>query len=360
MPRPKAERPTYSLTARAGRYYVQWWESGRACRLSCRTSDKTEAEQFLATFRAGREVTPAPEAPTVGSILDGYEADRSPKTHSAALAYSCAALRRHLARLPVALLTTETIDRYSADRRAEWKRSSAKKLSDGTLIRELGTLRAALAWAVRRQWIASAPHIDRPSAPAARDRWLTRHEADRLLAACVAPHVRLFITVALHTAARTSAILQLTWDRVDLASRRLDLGDARGNKKRARHLPINDALLTELRLAYQARTTAWVIEHNGAPVASVKNGVNAAARRAGLSGVTPHVFRHTAVTWLMQAGVPTGMIGAYAAMTAQMVERVYGHHAPGWMQPAADALSGVAVKEFPRQSGRDNGGENES
>jgi hypothetical protein len=56
-----------------------------------------------------------------------------------------------------------------------------KPTSDGTLIRELVTLRAALKWARAAKWIADLPHIAVPAAPPPRDRWLTREEADRLI-----------------------------------------------------------------------------------------------------------------------------------------------------------------------------------
>ncbi len=41
-----------------------------------------------------------------------------------------------------------------------------------------------------------------------------------------------------------------------------------------------------------AATCTFVMAHGGKPVASVKTGTRAASRRAGLSGVTPHVLPH--------------------------------------------------------------------
>jgi integrase len=43
-----------------------------------------------------------------------------------------------------------------------------------------------------------------------------RKEADTLLEGADAPHVRLFIVLALYTAARAGALLSLTWQQVDL------------------------------------------------------------------------------------------------------------------------------------------------
>ncbi len=55
--------------------------------------------------------------------------------------------------------------------------------------------------------------------------------------------------------------------------------------------------------------------------------------------VTPHVLRHTCATWLVQSGVPLWEVAGYLGMTVEMVERVYGHHAPEHLREAARALA---------------------
>lgn len=345
MPRPKSEQPTYSLTQRGGVYYVGWWQDGRARRISCRTSDKGEARRFLAEFKAGLDAPAIPSSPTIGAVLEGYRADRIRVTHSATITYDCRSLERHLADLPVVLLADEQIDRYTAARRQEGAggasakyRTQVRPLSDGTLVRELGTLRAALAWAVRKKWISAAPVVDRPSAPRARERWLTHAEASMLLESAHAAHVRVFIALALYTGARAGALLELTWQRVDLAAGTINLGEARGRKRRPT-IPLTGELRAILEPAAAAATSPFVIEFGGAPVASIKTGFKAAARRAKLERVTPHILRHTAATWMVQRNVPTPMIAAWLGNTEAMIEKVYGHHSPEWLQQAAAALS---------------------
>lgn len=353
MPRPKSDRPTYSLARRAdagGAYYVQWWEGTRARRVSCRTTDESAARRFLAEFHAGLDAQPIPATPTIGKILDGYLEDRVPQIHSPTIRYCCAALKTHMADLPVDLLTKDVVRRYMTDRRATGAqgasarhRKRTRPLSNGTLIRELGTLRAALAWAVRERWIAAAPHVERPSAPQPRQRWLTHDEADRLIQAANAPHLRLFIALALYTAGRAGALVQLTWARVDLAAGTIDLGEGHGKKRRPQ-LPVVDELRPFLEEAVEAATSAFVIEYGGAPVASIKTGFRAAVRRSGLSEVTPHVLRHTAATWMVQRNVPLGMIAAWLGNTEAMIQSVYGHHSPAWLRQAAGAFSRQADK----------------
>ena len=214
-----------------------------------------------------------------------------------------------------------------------------KPVGPGTVIREMVTLRAALRWAMREGWIVAEPYVELPPQPRPRDRWLTREEADRLLDAAKAPHMHLFILLGLHTAARAGSLLDLTWDQVDLKTGRIHLGAGKGNKRRA-IVPINAPLRAGLTEAHRGRTGSRVIEHGGAGVASVKTGMAAACRRAGLEGVTAHTLRHTAASWMVQAGVPLEKVAAFLGNTVAVVERVYGHHAPDWLDAAAQALAG--------------------
>ncbi|MBL3562477.1 hypothetical protein [Rhodovulum sulfidophilum] len=52
---------------------------------------------------------------------------------------------------------------------------------------------------------------------APQDCYLTQPEVDKLLAAECDPHIRLANILMLSTAARVTASLELTWDRVDMA-----------------------------------------------------------------------------------------------------------------------------------------------
>lgn len=348
MPRPRAERPTYSLTKRPDtrggyRYYVQWWEDGAARRVSCRTTKLPEAKRFLADFEAGRATVPPPAAPTIGAILDAYRTERELKPHSPTLGYTVKHLRDVLGDLGADMLTKERVQHYMRARRrmgagGASRRKQPRPLSDSTLRRELLTLRAALRWAEKAEWIAAAPHVDAPPPGEARDRWLTREEADRLVAGARQLHIRAFIALALYTAGRAGALLELTWDRVDFERGIVNLGAGQGNKKRA-IVPLHPELRPVLSEAREARTSDRVIEHGGEAVASVKVGFRNAVTRAGLSGVTPHVLRHTAATWMAHEGVPMAEIAGFLGNSAAVVERVYAHHHPDHMKRAAAALS---------------------
>jgi len=83
-----------------------------------------------------------------------------------------------------------------------------------------------------------------------------------------------------------------------------------------------------------------VLHIDGRPIGNIKKGFDAACRRAGIEGVTPHCLRHTAATWIMQSGkVPTWEAAGFLAMSEKMLLEVYGHHHPDYMRGAAEAIS---------------------
>jgi integrase len=218
------------------------------------------------------------------------------------------------------------------------------RIGSGTIRREITVLRAALNWAVREKWIAEAPYVEMPPKPPPRDRWLAREEVDRLIRSAMSAHIRLFVVLAYHTAARTGAILDLTWDRVNLDQRIINYhrpGRAETKKRRAT-VPINTAALAELQTSLAGRLSDYVIEYRGRKVESIMHGFRRACQEAGIADCSPHVLRHTAASHMVMDGVPLAKVARILGDSEAMVERVYGHWAPDYLQEGTDALAGSA------------------
>lgn len=214
-------------------------------------------------------------------------------------------------------------------------------IGDGTIRRELTTLRAALNWAASERMIAAAPGVRMPPKPPPRDRWLTREEAARLIDACKSFHVRLFVLIALHTAARRNAILELRWVQVDLDERLIHFNPAgrRQTSKRRVTVPINDTLAAVLAEASELAETVHVIEFRRRPVGSIKKAFARTAARAGMPDVSPHVLRHTAATWMAKEGVEMKKISlCLGHQSVKTTEEVYAHYAPDYLRDAAQSL----------------------
>jgi len=335
MPRHKLARPVYRLRLRGRTYVIDWTdeESGNTRTVSTGQRELVEAETWRDQWVAGREQPLPPVQPTIAKLLDGYLAARTPKVAAPeTLKWSAKQINKYVGNLEPQMLASDT---YS-------KRRSEDGVSDGTIRREVGALRAALAWAQREKWIAEVPYVEMPSQPEPRNRWLTQQEVDDLIRAASSPHVRLFMVLAYHTAARAGAILELTWDRVDFERKVIsyDRPGRQRNKKRRAVVPINAPALAELQAARMVRVSDHVIEFRGKPVGSIKSGFLAACRRARIAQCSPHVLRHSAATHMVEARVPMVDIARMLGDTVAMVEKVYGKHSPDFLRNAADALAG--------------------
>jgi integrase len=316
----------------SGIWRVCWTAHRRKNARSTGTRDEGEARQFLARFLAALDRPEQPDQPTVSAILDGYLQDR----HGAVVDYArlelCARhLKRHMGWMLADEIRPSHSKSYAIARRKEG-------VQDGTIAKELRTLRAACRWAAGERWVPAVPRVTPPSSPAPRSRWLTRAEAMALHRSAVSAHIRLFVGLCLATAARSSAIRLLRWEQVDLEARVIDFGAGTANKRRA-VVPINDTLHAALAEAKDAAQTEWVIEYNGQRVGSIKKAFARTVKRAGIAHCTPHDLRRTAGSWMLQAGIPIEVVSAMLGHSDIRVTRqVYTHWNVDWLRPAAKAL----------------------
>lgn len=225
------------------------------------------------------------------------------------------------------------------------KSGKTRGLSNATIRSDLAYLTAALSFAVGARLIPTAPVIEKPEAPRPRDRWLTRAEADRLITHAEAFHVKLFIALAIATAGRPKHILELTWERINFQSRQINLDNpSKDRTAKGRALvPMNELALVHLQIAKEARDAGsecpFVVNYLDKKVESVRKGIAAAAKRAGIEDVTPYVLRHTAGVWMAQAGVPLAKIAEYMGHTSiETTRKNYAKFYPDHLKDAAAAL----------------------
>lgn len=324
--------PEISIGRLRGGWCVYWTEGGRRrrYRLAARSPAEAEAEA-VAVYRrhAARDAQD-----TVAALWRAYRAERAGRRIAANMEWSGRAVLPFFGAWRPDDITTARCRDYAAQRRAQGRQ-------DGTIWTELGHLRTVLLWATRERLIPRAPHIERPTPPAPRDRYLTRAEIAALLDAEAAPHVRLAVVLMLALAARVTAVLELTWDRVDLQRRRVDLRTTdTGPRKGRAVLPLNDMAMAAMTVAREAALSDHVIEWAGGPVRSIKKGVAGMAARAGLADVTPHVLRHTAAVHMAEAGVSMDVIAQYLGHSdSRITARVYARFSPSYLAQPAEVLN---------------------
>lgn len=323
--------PVYKLQRFRGRWAIAEYEG--ATRISRRQLAATEAGEAVREFDrlvAGLE---RPVNPTVRQIWEAYVKDLEGRAVVETMRWTGKPILAAFGDLKPDDITFEKCRAYVKSRRPR---------KDGTIHTELGHLRMVLLWAKKRRMIDAAPHIERPGKPAPMERHLTRHQFKRLLAsASDVPHIAVFCHLAIASAGRAGALLDLDWARVDFDKGYVFLGirnAIRPMKGRAT-VPMTDTLRAVLQTAKERARSPYVIEYAGERVGSVKKGLAAAGRRAGLGHVTPHMLRHSSAVWMAEAGVPMAEIAQVLGhRDATVTSRVYAVFSPHHLRSAVSAL----------------------
>ncbi len=298
-------------------------EAGKVWRRSLRTSDRATAER---RFKDYRVETPGD---TVGDSVELYLRE---KAQSKARSYNSMvtawrALSPYFRHLRPDQITREVCRDYR-------RRRHNAGVKDGTIIKDFGVLKAALKWAGKTGW-----QIEMPPTPPPKERYITREEHQRLWEAATLPHVKLFILLAWSTAARAGALFELTWDRVDFERRQIRLAKGEGRRKGRATVAMTQRAYDALKAAYEARTSEHVLEWGGKPVKSVKRAFAAAASKAGMSDISPHVLRHSAAVAMAEAGATMTEIAQVLGHTDPKVTyRVYARYSPDHLKQAMRAL----------------------
>lgn len=336
----------YRLGQLNGRAVAVWRDADGKHRIRLDATTETEARTALDRYARRRTVLEARESKTIADLFALYMKDRETDgKQMPAFRDSWKALEPHFGAMEPEHVTADECRSYARQRLAT--------VSAGTVWTELTRLRSCLNWAIKRRVIAPAGYVWVPSKPPPKQRVLTVDEARALIDAAVMPHVKLFIWLALLTGARSGAILELEWSRVDF-----DAGVIRFEKpepvnplqKRARKNRAEVSLTPELRFllleAKNGALTDHVIEWDAAPVQSIRKGFSEACRRAGLTGVVPHTLRHTAATWAVESGVEIARVSRQLGhRDSRVTEGIYSHPSADFSAPAAQAVALKIVRK---------------
>jgi integrase len=228
----------------------------------------------------------------------------------------------------------ESVDPERIDEAMCRKYAETRRVGPATLRYELSMLAVALRHAgkPKRVWRPEAPERQvRHLAPAQFERWFREVKA---------PHAQLYVLLGLYSMARPTAILELTWDRVDWERRQIDLNPRgrRQTKKRRPVVPLNDEAMEALKKAYEARQSEFVIERGAKPISNIKKAFQAASKRSGIH-VTPYTLRHTGAVWAAEAGVSMAELAQFMGHDdSATTEKHYARFSPGYLRGVADKV----------------------
>lgn len=307
-----------------GKYAAYFPISGR--RRSLRTADRALALQRFEEYRKLVRRKPTDVDAVLSAYIKDMETRPDPARNPETARYAAKALAPIFGSLHPDQITREHCRAFTADRREAGN-------SDGTTIRQLNVLRAAVRWNNPQ----TPSQFELPPTPDPDDRYLTREQVKRLLEHCKSPHIELFIHLAIATGARAGAILELTWDRIDLESGRINLGRGHGNKRRS-IIPITNKLRSMLE-AVEGPREGHLITYHGKPIATVKKSIQRLMVAAGLPSTGPRIFRHSAAVWMAQDRVPMAEIAAYLGhASSATTEKHYAKFSPDYLRGAASSL----------------------
>lgn len=358
-----------------GFWYIHWSEGRRSKRQSTGTTDEDEAYQTFAQWiligGKDRTVGAAEHAYTVAELWDVYMEKHVKRqvVGKATIDYAWKNLQPHFGQLLFDQVSQDRIDEYERLRAAG---KIGRKSKSVTIRREIATLMASLNFCaappLRLIPKANIEVVKMPHAGDPRDRWLKIDEVQRLLNAAATmrrqgrgdaagrmTRAERFLWIALETAARKQAILDLTWDRVDFEANVIHFnvpGRAKTKKRRA-DVSISSALRPVLLRAYEERIGDLVLDNKAAvwksiQVAAIKAGFSDQPIKRGekpkATGISPHVLRHTAATHMARRGVPLWKIAQVLGNTLAMVEKVYAKWTPDDPAGTVDLISGGVLE----------------
>lgn len=352
----KRKLPPRLIPDEHGNYYVHYHAGGRSQRKSLRTDNLFTAESRFAGWLEAHNKDHIVEAdPKIADCLDWWFEQwiegrmLSEKRYPSVIAN----LKTYFGRMRVSQVTKQDSIEYARIRRkAGIGRNNA---AEGTIRHELQKLRACfrfMAEAIepreRRISREIIPYIELPNPSPPRNRVLSTDELDRLREYCSnlvqngqgiratnrLSRVGRFVMIAMETAQRKSAILDLKWEQVNLDRNMihfLPTGKLQTIKRRP-SLPISSRLRPVLERSYHEKVSDYVCDS--------PSGIHDALRKVGeeleIPGLTAHVFRHTWATRAVEDGVPMEKVAAFLGDSVDTVRENYMHLSPGYLTDVVD------------------------
>ena len=237
-----------------------------------------------------------------------------------------------------------------------WRREAG--VGGHTISRDLAAIRGAMTWAWKNQLIEHVPYIaDVPlhQKAKARDRVMTFDEIGRMLDLCIdrpdREHLVRFIVLALGTAGRPQAILEVAQKDVNLTDNLIDLSGGKAHPRKRRPIvPIAEHVRPWIE-GLEGKLIRYripIAEKNLVPdgpthfereTRSIKTVWNTVCHEAAIEGATPKTLRHTMLTWLAKRGVPAEQRQMLAGHSPQgTTARNYEHLSPDYLQAAIEEV----------------------
>lgn len=320
-----------------------WWvklnHKGRRIQQSTGTPDKARAREYHDKLKASlwdQERLGVKPSRTWNEAVVRYLAETS---HKASKEADLAHLRwvdKFLGGLKLEQIDRELLDRIHEARKAGGAANS-------TVNRTLEVVRAVLRRACNEwDWLAKVPRIRMLPEPNRRIRWLTRDEAERLIAE-LPEHLKAMVQFSLETGLRRANVTGLEWSQVDLARRTAWIHPDQAKARKAIAVPLSAAAVLVLRSQVGKHST-HVFSFRGKPVHQVNTKAwRLALQRAGIESFRWHDLRHTWASWHVQAGTPLHVLQELGGWECVEMVRKYAHLSTAHLTDYVDRVSSLRL-----------------
>ncbi|MFG1204409.1 tyrosine-type recombinase/integrase [Xanthobacter aminoxidans] len=318
-------------------FVVQYRQRGATKRVTLGAVDvvnldraRERAKEILAAVALGQEPFPREAAtPTFGAVADDFlaftrakRAERTAEDYEKLLATK---VRPTFGARPIGEITRAEVEKWHEGMKATPRRANYA----------LTLLVAVFSFAVKRQVLGAHDH------PALgitkfgenkRDRYLTLEELSRFGAALaeleaertVSPWAAAALRLLILTGARSSEILTLEWEFVDLARGVLRLPTSKTGRK---DIVLSSAAVAVLKVVPKVEGCAYVIagRRHGERMTSLQRPFGAVCKKASISGLRIHDLRHSAASIATSAGVGLPVVGKVLGQSQAYTQQRYSH-----------------------------------
>ncbi len=329
-----------SLRKRGGQWWIDFYApSGERVRRSTGTADKALALELHDKLKAEAwRIAKLGEKPR-RMWNDAVVRWLKESTHKATLEMDKAHLRwldRYLGGKDLEAVTRASLDRITEAKLGEG-------VSNATVNRVLEVVRAILRKCVNDwEWLDRAPHVRMLKEPTRRIRFLTRDEAQRLLAA-LPKHLADMAAFSLATGLRRGNVTGMQWSQVDLTRRLAWIHPDQAKARRAIPVPLNAEAVVIVRRQAGTHLT-HVFSYRSKPIIQVSTKAwYAALETAGIEDFRWHDLRHTWASWHVQQGTPLHALQELGGWESSEMVRRYAHFSADHLAPYADRLCALRV-----------------
>jgi len=245
-------------------------------------------------------------------------------------------LQQHLNKYELCNISKDLIEKIAQKKEAEG-------VKPATVNRILALIRSVLSRACKHwEWTDKIPLVRMRMENNARTRWLTREEADKLLAE-LPEHLSRMAKFTLATGLRANNVSYLEWKDIDLEKKHLIIHPEQNKNKKAHGVPLNQDAI-DILINQVGQHPQYVFTYRNKPVDQCSTRAwRLALIRAGITNFRWHDLRHTWASWHIQNGTTLQELFELGGWCSFDMVLRYAHLSSNHLKLAADRISGAKM-----------------